>query len=184
MIIGITGTLGAGKGTVVKYLISKGFKHYSSSGILKEILAERGLPQTRFNLSALADELLKAHEGGILHLSHERAQQEGAENYVLEAIHRVDEANYIHSIGGKLLGVDADVEKRYERIAKRKEGEKDNVTREQFLADVQREDEGGGGTGSNIRETLKTADAIVINDGTPEDLFAQVESALAKYTQS
>jgi hypothetical protein len=36
-IIGITGTLGAGKGTVVDYLIKqKNFRHYSISGYLKE----------------------------------------------------------------------------------------------------------------------------------------------------
>ena len=29
IIIGITGTLGAGKGTVVEYLKKKSFKHYS-----------------------------------------------------------------------------------------------------------------------------------------------------------
>lgn len=29
IIIGITGTLGAGKGTVVEYLKTKGFKHFS-----------------------------------------------------------------------------------------------------------------------------------------------------------
>lgn len=180
MIIGITGTLGAGKGTVVEYLKQKGFGHYSSSGILKEILAERGLPAIRFNMSSLADELLKKYEGGVLHLSHERAQKNGEENYILEALHRVDEARYIQSIGGKVLGVDADVEKRFERITKRKEGEKDNVTHEQFLADVKREDEGGGGTGSNIRSTLDVADAIVYNNGTQEELFAQVEEALKK----
>ncbi len=180
MIIGITGTLGAGKGTVVEYLKSKGFGHYSSSGILKEILAERGLPATRFNMSSLADELMKTHEGGILHFSHERAQQEGIKDYVLEAIHRESEALYIKSIGGVVVGVDADVEKRYERIAKRKEGEKDDVTYEQFLADVKREDEGGGGTGSNIRAALKTADAVVMNNGSQEELFAQVEEVLKK----
>ena len=165
---------------MVEYLKKKGFGHYSSSGILKEILAQRGLPATRFNMSALADKLLRAYEGGVLHLSHESAQKEGVKDYVLEAIHRVDEATYIRSIGGVVLGVDADVEKRFERATKRKEGEKDNVTYEQFLADVKREDEGGGGTGSNIRAALKVADAIVTNNGTQEELFAQVENALGQ----
>jgi len=35
LIIGITGTLGAGKGTIVEYLVkNKNFKHYSVSGYL------------------------------------------------------------------------------------------------------------------------------------------------------
>lgn len=181
MIIGITGTLGAGKGTVVEYLKTKGFTHYSSSGILKEILVERGLPATRKNMSELADELMKTHEGGVLELSHERAQKEGKENYILEAIHRPNEAAYIRSIGGSILGVDADINTRYSRAIQRKEGEKDNVTFDQFLNDSKREDEGATQTGPNIRKVLDMADVVVMNNTTQEELFAQVEEALKKF---
>ncbi len=180
MIIGITGTIGAGKGTVVEYLKNKGFAHYSSSAILKEILQERGLSPTRKNMSELADDLMKKYEGGVLHFSHERAQKDGAKDYILEALHRTSEASYIKSIGGVVLGVDADIEKRYERAVKRKEGEKDNVTFEQFLDDTKREDEGATGTGPNIRAVLAMADVVLTNNGTQEELFAQVEQALQK----
>jgi dephospho-CoA kinase len=180
MIIGITGTLGAGKGTVVEYLKQKGFGHYSSSGILKEILAGLGFPATRQNMSELADELMKKHPGGVLTLSYERAEEAGIKDYVLESIHRISEADYIHSVGGKILGVDADIEKRYARAVKREEGEKDNVTFEQFVADTKREEEGATGTGPNIRAVLKIADAVVMNNGTQEELFVQVEKALKK----
>ncbi|MCX6819810.1 MAG: AAA family ATPase [Candidatus Adlerbacteria bacterium] len=178
MIIGITGTLGAGKGTAVEYLKTKGFVDFSSSGILKEILAEKGLPATRKNLSELADELMKQHQGGVLSISHERAQKNGLENYILEAIHRVDEANYVKSIGGIVWGVDADIELRFERITKRKEGEKDNVTFEQFLADSKREDEGGTGTGPNIRAVLAISDHVFHSNGSKEELYVEVEEAL------
>lgn len=180
MIIGITGTLGAGKGTVVEYLQAKGFGHYSSSGILKEILAERGLPATRGNMSPLADELMAKYPGGVLHLSHERAQGSGIKDYILEAIHRINEAEYIRSIGGVIIGMDANIHKRYERSVKRGHGEKDNVSFEQFLEDAKREDEGHTGTGPNIRAVLKMADAIVINNGSLEELHAQIEEALKK----
>lgn len=180
MIIGIAGTIGAGKGTVVEYLKSRGFAHYSSSGILKEVLAERGLPATRLNMSTLADELIQQHAGGVLHLSYLRAKDEGIENYILEAIHRVNEAAYIRSIGGIILGVDADIHTRYERSVRRGEGEKDNVTLEEFLENAKREDDGKGATGANIREVLKDADAVITNDGTLEDLHTQIEAALAK----
>jgi dephospho-CoA kinase len=180
MIIGITGTLGAGKGTVVEYLKTKGFKHYSSSGILKEILAQRGEAATRKAMSDLANELMAKHEGGVLSISHERAQKDGAKDYVLESIHRVSEADYIRKIAGKVLGVDADMKTRYERAVKRKEGEKDNVTFEQFVVDTKREEEGATGTGPNIRAVLTSADAIVMNEGSLEELYAQVEEALQK----
>lgn len=180
MIIGITGTLGAGKGTVVEYLKTKGFTHYSSSGLLKEMLAQWGLPATRQNMSELADELMSKYEGGILFFSHEKALKEGVTDYVLESIHRESEAAYVRKIGGAVLGVDADMEKRYERAIKRKEGEKDNVTFEQFVSDTKREEEGATGTGPNIRAVLKSADAIITNNGSTEELKAQVEAVLKK----
>lgn len=184
MIIGIAGTIGAGKGTVVDYLKAKGFGHYSSSAILKEILTERGLEHTRFNLSSLADELSAQHPGGVLFLSHTRGIESRNPNYVLEAIHRQSEADYVRSIGGVILGVDANPQVRYERISKRGEGKKDDVTLEQFLADSKREDEGGGGTGSNIRPVINRADAVVMNDGTVEDLHKKVNEALSQFSNA
>lgn len=180
MIIGIAGTIGSGKGTVVDYLKSKGFGHYSSSAILKEILTERGLEHTRFNLSSLADELLAQQPGGVLAHSYARAKEAGEDDIVLEAIHRQSEAQYVRSVGGVILGVDANPHVRFERISKRKEGKKDEVTLVQFLADSKREDEGGGGTGSNIRPVIDAADAVIMNEGSLEELQHSIDAALAK----
>ena len=180
MILGITGTLGAGKGTVVEYLKTKGFSHYSSSGILKEIVHERGLPAVRQNLSPLADELMNTYPGGVFHLSYERALKDKAPDYILESLHRISEAEYIHSIGGFIIGIDADVNLRYSRVIARKEGEKDNVTYEQFLQDSAREDEGKTGTGPNIKEVLKMADFTITNNISLDNLHAQVDAILAK----
>jgi dephospho-CoA kinase len=178
MILGIAGTLASGKGTVVEYLKSQGFAHYSVSGILKEILTERGLPLTREYMSPLADELAHKYSGGVLEVAHNRAKESGVENYILESIHRESEAEYVRSIGGKVLGVDADLKIRYARTQSRKEGAKDEVTFEEFVEHTRREEEGAGGTGPNIRAILTSADALVINDGSLEELHAQVDRAL------
>lgn len=178
MIIGIAGTLASGKGAVVEYLKAKGFKHYSSSGILKEILVERGQPLTRDYMSALAEELLATHEGGILGLSFERAEKDGATDFVLEAIHRISEADFVRSRGGKILGVDADMKVRYERTLARGDGAKDQVTYEQFVEHSAREEEGKRNLTSNIRAVLDGADMVIMNDGTLEELQAKVDEAL------
>jgi dephospho-CoA kinase len=180
MIIGITGTLAAGKGTVVEYLKQRGFAHYSASGELKRILAERGLPLTREYMSPLASELSAEYAGGVLHIIHDRADKEGVADYILEAIHRESEAAYVRSIGGHIFGVDADLHTRFERTMKRKEGAKDDVTFEQFVEHSKREDEGHGGTGPNIRAVLKGADAVFMNDGSLEQLHSQIDSALSE----
>lgn len=179
MIIGITGTLGAGKGTVVEYLKLKGFAHYSSSDVLRRILTERGQEHTRFNMSNLANELMNTYEGGVLHFSNQYAHHAGHVDYILEALHRVSEGEYIKKIGGIILGIDADVKTRYERATARKEGLKDEVTFEQFLEDSLREDDGKTGTGPNIKAVIKMADYTIMNDGGLEELQAKVDEFLS-----
>lgn len=178
MIIGIAGTFASGKGTVVEYLKSNGFTHYSSSDTLKRILTERGQPLTREYMSALAEELLTLYEGGVLGKNFEQAEKDGAKNIVLEAIHRVSEADFVRSRGGKIWGVDADPKIRLQRIQTRGDGEKDAVSVEQLRKDIEREEEGKGSVTSNIREVLKTADVIILNNGTKQELDTEIEAAL------
>ncbi|MFT7645177.1 MAG: dephospho-CoA kinase [Candidatus Paceibacteria bacterium] len=180
MIIGITGTLGSGKGTIVAFLKKKGFVHYSSSDVLIRILNDRDLPVDREHLSSLANELMQEYEGGVLHFSHKYAVEANDQNYILEALHRVSEAEYIKKIGGTVIGVDADTEVRYKRIAKRKDGEKDKVTFEQFVADCNREEEGKIPGGPNIRAVMRMSDHIIKNSKSLLDLKKEIDNFLNK----
>ena len=57
-IIGITGTLGAGKGTVVDFLVSeKGYKHYSVRSFISEEIIKRNLPLNRDSMVVVANDL-------------------------------------------------------------------------------------------------------------------------------
>ena len=65
MIIGITGTNGAGKGTVVDYLVQKkGFTHYSVRDAITEEILKRGLEVNRPNLNEVATNLRELHGPG------------------------------------------------------------------------------------------------------------------------
>ncbi|MCX6713904.1 MAG: dephospho-CoA kinase, partial [Candidatus Vogelbacteria bacterium] len=57
MIIGITGTLGAGKGAVVDCLKIKGFKHYSVTAFITDEIIKRGLPVNRDKMVLVANDL-------------------------------------------------------------------------------------------------------------------------------
>ncbi len=182
MIIGITGTLGAGKGTVVEYLQTKGFKHYSSSGFIKEEVVRLGLPLNRDTISQTARDLRAAHGAGYIVASNfSRAEKEGGDA-VLEAIQTLGEAQEITKRGGVLWGVDADIKTRYERIAKRG-SEKDNVSFEKFVAQEAIElhaKDPSNFEQQNIAGVIAIASSVIYNNGTQEELFAQVEEALKR----
>ena len=58
IIIGITGTLGAGKGTMVDYLVQKrGFAHFSVRTYLQREMKKRNMPDNRDSMTTLANEL-------------------------------------------------------------------------------------------------------------------------------
>ncbi|MEA2701822.1 MAG: hypothetical protein QOE22_531 [Candidatus Parcubacteria bacterium] len=183
MIIGLAGTIGAGKGTVVDYLKSKGFVQYSSSGLLGELVEKEGNPRIRDFLSPMATRLQKEFPGGVVEKAYnEKYLLQEPENAIFEAIHRKSEADFLKSVGGKIIGIDADLETRFKRTTLRNEGEKDHGDFEDFKKQAAIEDEGGGGASrdNNIRLVINEADAVIYNDGTVAELQGQIEDILKK----
>lgn len=180
MIIGITGSLGGGKGTVVEYLVTKyGFKHYSSSGLLVELLEERGETVDRDGMNRVANELRANNPAGVPAETYKRYEAEDGESDVIfESLHSVPEVEFIKSIGGIVLAVTANPDVRYERIVKRG-SVKDNVTKEQFIAQQEREEKGSTDPNkSNVFATIREADFIIENDSTLEALHKKVDEIL------
>ena len=183
MIIGITGSLGGGKGTVVDYLTTKkNFKHYSSSDLLVEILKERGETVDRDGMNRVANELRAKNPAGVPAETYQRYQAEdGESDAIFEALHSVPEVEFVKSIGGVVLGVTADPEVRYGRIQSRG-GVKDAVSKEKFIEQQQREETGSSDPNkSNIFDALQAADFVIENNGTLAELHEQVDNFLAHY---
>ena len=182
MIIGIAGTLGAGKGTVVKYLLeTRGFRHYSARKFLLTEITRRDLPAAvRDNMSLVANDLRSKYGAGyIIEQLFEQAQKAGGDA-VIESLHTQSEAEFLKSNKALVLGVDADIKTRYERILKR-ESETDHVTFEKFLEDNKREIASDDPKKHNIQKVIDMADVKLTNNGTPEELFLQVEETLKNY---
>ena len=120
IVIGITGTLGAGKGTVVEYLATKGFAHYSARAFITREIERRGLPVNRDSMHVVADDLRATHSPGYIIASlYDEAVRQGG-NAVIESIHNEGEVSALRAKGGfLLLAVDADQKLRYDRIALR-----------------------------------------------------------------
>lgn len=181
-IIGITGTLGAGKGAIVEYLIEKhGFRHFSVRGYLKQQLQAAGIAEpTREDYLALGNSL-RANNGGafIIEQLLDLAEQSGR-NAVIESVRTPDEVSLLNIRGKYLLSVDANAKLRYERIVPRA-SETDKISFETFLRHERIESEGTDGSTPNliVCKQLTQPQFRLRNDGSLEALYEQVEQALA-----
>ncbi len=178
-IIGITGTDGAGKGTVVDYLVSKyGFEHYSARELLIDEIKKRGLPVDRNHMRLVANSLRKQHGNDYLaRVAVSRFESEKVQKAVFESVRALDEARFLKNASAYLLAVDADQALRYERVQARR-SESDRVSFEQFVAHEKMEMDDPDPHGMQKAEVIKMADHLVTNNGTVEELWVQVDDML------
>jgi dephospho-CoA kinase len=181
IIIGITGTIGAGKGTIVEYLTEKrGFEHYSVRAFLLSMIREKGLPENRDTMFHLANELRSAFGPSyVTDQLYEKAARFG-KNCVIESIRTPGEIDSLRAKGSfYLLAVDAHPLIRYNRIRIRK-SETDQISFAEFQENEAREMETTDPGKQNLRKCIGAADFLLVNNGSKEDLIAQVENILEK----
>src|SRR3989344_5622933 len=119
--LGITGTLGAGKGAVVEYLMGKGFSHFSVRAYLLHEVRRRGLPENRDSTTLVANDLRKTHAPDFLVRElFEQAKRAGGDA-IIESIRALGEIDYLkkNAMPFYFIAVDADPQLRYLRITKR-----------------------------------------------------------------
>jgi len=176
MIIAITGTNAAGKDTAAEYLVTKGFKHFSLSDELREIARERGLEPTRENLIALGNEMRRLF--GTAYLTKRILEKAvGTPHIVLSSVRNVGELEPVRNTDGfRLIAIDAPSEIRYRRARERgRIGEQ--VTLEEFMR-MDAEEMHGGETEQNLAHLIESADILIVNDGTFEELYKKLDDAV------
>jgi dephospho-CoA kinase len=181
IVIGITGTLGAGKGTIVEFLVNrKEFRHYSVRAFLLEEIRKRGLPENRDSMFAVGNDLRAEHGPSyVVDELYNRARNAG-QNAVIESIRTTGEVRSLQAKGGfTLLAVDADPELRYNRITARN-SETDRVTFSTFRENEARESVSEDPGVPNLRACISLADHVLTNNGTVEELQGQLERVLNK----
>lgn len=182
MLIGITGTDGAGKGVVVSYLIQyKGFVHYSARAILEDEIKRRGIKGDRANMRLIANELRAKHGNNfVVKYYLERMAKEQPENAVIESIRTIAEVETLKANGGILLAIDADRFLRYERIIGRRSSS-DKVTFDEFVAHEELEMNDPDPNGMQKAEVMRMADYTIMNNKTFDALKVQIEEFLASF---
>ncbi|MEO6536112.1 MAG: AAA family ATPase [Candidatus Paceibacterota bacterium] len=180
MILGITGTNGAGKGTVVDYLVEKkGFNHYSSSGFITEEIVRREMPINRDSMRIVGNDLRQLNSPSyVVETNYGRALAAGGDA-VLDSVRTIGESEFLKSKNVPIIAVDADRKTRYERVVVRGSA-KDKVSFEEFCIQEDKEMAQTAANEMNIGTVMKMADYTLHNDGTLEDLHAQIEEMLSQ----
>lgn len=183
MIIGITGTDGAGKGTVVEYLVkNRGFKLYHARALFLEELERRGMPTDRAHLRLMGNEMRKQHGNDFIASSFlKRAKESGDEQVIIDSIRALAEAETLKKGGGILLALDADQHIRYERILKRASSS-DSVTFAEFVAQEEIEKNDPDPNGMQKQQVMDMADHTIHNNKDTDALYEEVEKFLNNFS--
>lgn len=176
MLIGVTGTLASGKDTVSDYLENCGFFHFSLADAIREECDKRELPKDRDTLISLGNELRKNFGADVLAKRALTAiKRNSAANAVITSIRNPKEASLLKNEPNFLLiAVDAPIKIRYQRILFRRR-ESDFVDFDTFKRQEEAE-MAGEDFKQNLKAVMDMADRKIINDGTIEQLHANIDA--------
>lgn len=183
MLLGITGTDGAGKGVVVSILMRKyQFVHYSSRFFIEEELAREGLPATREQLRLTANKMRAAEGDDVVVARALRARAiANPERSIIESIRTLAEVETLRAHGGVLLAVDAEVRVRYKRVIGRGSST-DQVSFADFVEHELLESNDTDPHGMQRAKVMDAADYTIMNNGTLEELEQAVDAFMLEYS--
>lgn len=179
LVIWITGTLWAGKGTIVQHLVDKyNFQHLSVKEFLTEEIKKRKMPVNRDSMTIVANDIRKKFwPESITDSLYEKAKNSG-KNTIIESVRAVWEVVSLRNKGFfYLFAVDADSRKRYDRIIVRW-SETDNVSFSEFMMSEAREMSSNDPNNQNISRCMEMADYVFLNNWNQDDLKSQIDNVM------
>jgi len=182
MIIGLTGTNGAGKTAVAQYLESLGFECHSLSDEIRRELTEQGLPSTRENLIHKGN-AIRANEGRSALADRVKARLADGTRYVIDSIRNPSEVESLRATGRfRLLLVDAPQQVRYRRVVARG-GDRLPASFEEFVDQERREWESDDPAAQRMKATIEMADETISNEAGVAELRLKVNALVESAPQ-
>lgn len=184
-VIGITGTNGSGKGTVVE-ILKRNFPeliHRSTRDVITKIAESEGVNiSSREDLTNFANDY-NAVRGNSFFKTFIEENIQSQNIYVLESIRRIHEVKIIRELLKQdfiFLAVDADVEVRYKRVFENRKGEiTDNVSFEDFQKEEMME-QNSDEKKQNLNGCISIADFVINNNSDFENLNNQIQDFVSK----
>ena len=175
MLIGLSGRIGAGKGTVADYLAENyGAQGCRFSDILADLLKRLHIPAEREALQKMGSTLRSIFGDEVLiHALKKDLEEAESEILMVDGVRYPNEIDMLKSFNKSILFfVEAPPQIRFERVKKRAEKGEDRIDFDEFLKAEKRETE------RYLSVVEKHADYILDNSDSFEDLYRQVEVAL------
>lgn len=181
IVLGLTGPLAAGKGTVANYLKEKHHAAiYAFSTPLRDVLDRIYLEQTRSNMQNLSLDLRNRFGDDLLaSIIAKDVANDKNDIIVVDGVRRLPDIKYLRQLPVfYLINVDTGQKTRWGRMTQRKQNPDDTKkTFEQFQQDEQAEAE------QHIAEVAKTADFTINNNGSIEESNKKIEEILKKINE-
>lgn len=171
MIIGLTGNIGAGKGSVADILAEEGFEFHSLSDVIRDEIKSRGEDITRENLTKTAKEL--RNQGGPGILAKKLIQKlDQDKNIIVDSVRHPKEAKILRENLADfiLVNVTAPIEICLKRIIARNR-ENDPKTIEELKTQLDKENNDNN---QQLDKTAKLANMTIINDSSLDELKDKV----------
>lgn len=178
LVIGLSGRIGGGKGTIGDYLMRKhGAEGRRFSDILRDLLLRLHIPIERAALQSLGATLRTQFGDDILVKTLQKDLETAeAKIVIVDGVRYPNEVDMLRSFENSILFfVDAPPEIRFERVRKRGEKGEDKIDYAEFLRAEERETE------RHLDEVMALADYRLDNSGGFEDLYKQIDRALKEH---
>jgi dephospho-CoA kinase len=180
MLLGLTGRNGSGKSAIIDWFAKRGYGTSSCSDSIRHWLRNKGREVTRENLIEGGRNLRAAGGPGVL-AEMLLAMIGEEENHAIDSIRTPAEVEALRTRDDFLLiEIRAGEAIRWDRLSSRGRAG-DSKTFEEFKAADQAELEAHDESGQALLATAKLADVVIHNDGTLEELHAQLDALTASF---
>ena len=179
LILGIASEIGAGKTTVSEYIKNKhNGKAFKFSEPLRDILRRLYLEETRANMQNLSTALRETFGQQLLSpVLLSDVKKSDSRIILIDGIRRLEDTEFFKNLPEFLLiYIEAPEKLRFERVVGRGENAGDSTkTFEQFQKDSKAETE------LMIHKLKDVASEVIDNSGTPEELYARIDTIIGNF---
>lgn len=162
-VVGLTGTMSAGKGFISTYLKQCGFAYISLSDMIREECKQRGIENwTRKDLQTVANEMRLQEGPGVLGKRARAFAQQQTTPLIVDSIRNPEEIKELRKCQDFILiGIDAPQHMRFER---RDQTRSDNPDTFEEFQEREAEEAKGASHAQQVHACLEMADLRIWND--------------------